>query len=1029
MPSEEEDGGGTFWSTFGGPERGAPELSPLEKLLENPNCSVEEILDQEEVIQEFKYGNAALVARLCKPDGMRTLFEFITTEPPTGARQARCFRYPFVAVELMTCGAGQFLKVLSSPENPELSDALWGFLETTPADEVNPVLAGYFARTVGALLANWRSAGAELAKHQMDLFVEQLRQRFVDTLFDRFVERLHLRSIADLFAGLVCAEQQEHMVFSVEGLADKLVTRLADEHSETGAEENVAVITIGMLSQRDKIFFSEDLLQQLTSTRVVNVLVDQIFSDRPVAVAAASSILASVVFHAYVAPEGGEAETSPRRGATMIEDVASHLPRIRSYLDKALSKCSQTPRSPSTSSTNLVGSTTLEVVNLFTMLVRTGSSLVLEAMLREQLLLKCVELFFRHPWSTLLHNAVTALIGEVMSGGAGMKLVLNLLCDGGLLERIVAEYKAEREIKTSRTKPRGPRVGYMGHLHSLCCDLRDYGCRASEVSSALQAQPGWTDIVVVGLDEALRVLSEQLGGGVPSADRGLASTGGSMSERGSSDQGLDLGSITRSDLDSDFQLMNIKGWDEDDIGWQHDGSSGDSDSPERGSRDESSDDRGDSESPPIIPVLEDKIDQEFFSHASLERPSAPSPGSDRDRGGEPPAPADPLTSPSPPHVPAEPLPVASHKVSDSDFLPFATDGEGCPSPKQPPSPPSPPAVAVGQADETWRADFDMWAEPPTCVGAAPPASSSLDTSPCSASADSPVPVAGGWVAAFDTMFDPETSASPASPKSPWDAQPGSPSVPSVAPAASTSAAVASELNSTLSDLRPTTELAATPFTLDSKVAVSEAALVPPATASVTSSAPAAEEPEAMAANESLFALLGTDSTTAPPPAAQASQASGDSSPSANANTCTNTAPLSTAQVLPWTAFFGDDSSGSASTTKLADPAPVLEGVGVVGSLGSEATPSDIGGAGASVSLAPGISMSDASPSAIDLTFPGSFSTESPAPAAADDRSWVADFDTLFQPSTSATTTKGGKLPSSTGTGGEASLELVWPPEN
>eukprot|EP00913_Durusdinium_trenchii_P019812 g18624.t1 len=64
--------GGSFWATFGGGgSDGAPQVSALEKLLQTPNCSVEALLDEEEVIQEFKTGNKSLVARLSEPDGIK----------------------------------------------------------------------------------------------------------------------------------------------------------------------------------------------------------------------------------------------------------------------------------------------------------------------------------------------------------------------------------------------------------------------------------------------------------------------------------------------------------------------------------------------------------------------------------------------------------------------------------------------------------------------------------------------------------------------------------------------------------------------------------------------------------------------------------------------------------------------------------------------------------------------------------------------------------------------------------------------
>ncbi|CAE7798821.1 Ppp6r2, partial [Symbiodinium sp. KB8] len=187
------DGGGSFWATFGG--GAAQEVSPLEEKLQTPNCSIEGLLDEEDVIQEFKTGNPRLVARLSEPDAIQALMQFITLEPAADAPCARCFRYPFVAVELITCGPLKFLELLVNPESCEAMKLLWGFLSSTAPSEVNPVLAGYFARTAAALMS----------KHQKEV-LEYLRQRGPEQLLTEFLDRIHLRSLAELFARLLCAE-------------------------------------------------------------------------------------------------------------------------------------------------------------------------------------------------------------------------------------------------------------------------------------------------------------------------------------------------------------------------------------------------------------------------------------------------------------------------------------------------------------------------------------------------------------------------------------------------------------------------------------------------------------------------------------------------------------------------------------------------------------------------------------------------------------------------------------------------------
>mmetsp|Transcript_49824 Transcript_49824/g.108370 ORF Transcript_49824/g.108370 Transcript_49824/m.108370 type:complete len:614 (-) Transcript_49824:135-1976(-) len=566
----EVGGSGSFWSTFG-PSSAMPPMSPLEELLMNADCSVEALLDEEDVIQEFRACNEKLVARLSQPDAAKVLMQLITCEPPEEASNARNFRYPFVAVELMTCGPENFLQAVVQAE--DVMDTLWSFLENTKPAEVNPVLAGYFSRAVSSVYGKYPAA---LARY--------LQKRGADAVMQRFLERLHLRSLAEFFARLLCIEQPEHRVFSTENIVAQLLDRLKDETSTTtrdlDTQENVTLVVLELLSQKETILYGESLFRQLTSADTVGTLVDQIFGGRRGCVRAATSILSSIVFHADVSPKGGtcsDAQTpqlsplpppavssslgdedlvnvgdeesfpatfspSPSqsdhlsegswlrgRNSCLMQEICNHFPRIRLLLDKALGDDSSVAMPIGTISA--IGNTSLEVVNLISMLTRTGHNAILEAILREQLLPRCLELFFRHPWSSLLHNSVKSLVSEVMTSTAGIRqsLIAALLSEGGLAERFIEEYKAEATERADGIRYRHVRVGYMGHLHLMCTELCEYGSRAVQVKDALSQFSGWRDEILPALDATKKTQAEELGGGVPDWDRGLSASGSAIS--------------------------------------------------------------------------------------------------------------------------------------------------------------------------------------------------------------------------------------------------------------------------------------------------------------------------------------------------------------------------------------------------------------------------------------------------------------------------------------------------------------------
>lgn len=614
------DGGGSFWTTFGGASD-APELSRFEKLLQTPGCSVEALLDEEEVIQEFKTGNTQLVARLCEPDAAKALMELITCEPLESATTFRKYRYPFVTVELVTCGPEPFFEALVSPDRPEALNYLWSFLERTPPNEVNPVLAGYFARTVATVFS----------KHPGEA-VEHLRRRAgdskgIDRLLTQFLERLHHRSIAELLARVVCVSQPSQMLFRPEDLVSRLLETLQDV-GRVDAQENVTLVILELLSQKENLSFGEELMSLLTMRETITFLVNHMFSGLPGSVPSAASILSSVIFHTDLqmrgmtvcttspsmsplamppAPVLGEDDmvnmgldepvvqeavtakapmSPPRspmasltvrhqlagnlqsRSAQLSREVCFHFPRFRQLLEaslKAEDALMELPQGP----VRPVGSTVLEVVSLLATLVKTGSNIVLESVLQHQLVPLCFQIFLSHPWSSLLHNTLRPFFAEVLAfldgGGIREELVMQFLKEGQVAKRIVAEFHAEALHKaepssSSGGKRRHARVGYMGQLHLICLDLRSLALQSPQVREVLQSEIGWADVVLPALEAMQAIYRDPLGGGVPSEDRNLTTS----AHQSTTGESMGPSSLS-SNLETDFVLEDVTDFEDDQL--------------------------------------------------------------------------------------------------------------------------------------------------------------------------------------------------------------------------------------------------------------------------------------------------------------------------------------------------------------------------------------------------------------------------------------------------------------------------------
>jgi hypothetical protein len=145
---------------------------------------------------------------------------------------------------------------------------------------------------------------------------------------------------------------------------------------------------------------------------------------------------------------------------------------------------------------------------------------------KQKLLPRCFEIFFRHPWNGLVHNAVFELTSKVISGvpdALRPALLADLLRGGNILERLVSEYEAE-EKHGPPGSARHSRTGYMAHLHALCSELREYGMKFPECDAVLGEVSGWANTILPALDANRKITSEALGGGIHDGDRGLASS-------------------------------------------------------------------------------------------------------------------------------------------------------------------------------------------------------------------------------------------------------------------------------------------------------------------------------------------------------------------------------------------------------------------------------------------------------------------------------------------------------------------------
>jgi len=133
-------------------------VSHLDTLLDKQGVTLQEILEQEDIIQECKSQNKKLVDYLTKQEILSELLDLILQEPSPDLEEKLRFKLPNIASEVITCDVPQINEKLSS--DTTLLDKMYAFLEGSPP--LNPLLTSFFSKAFGVLITrrpeqNWYS--------------------------------------------------------------------------------------------------------------------------------------------------------------------------------------------------------------------------------------------------------------------------------------------------------------------------------------------------------------------------------------------------------------------------------------------------------------------------------------------------------------------------------------------------------------------------------------------------------------------------------------------------------------------------------------------------------------------------------------------------------------------------------------------------------------------------------------------------------------------------------------------------------
>ncbi|GBG72667.1 hypothetical protein CBR_g12239 [Chara braunii] len=475
-----------FWRVTG-----LATTSPVDIILDRDSYTLEELLDEDDLIQECKALSTRLLTFLRAKPQVLQLLRYVVEEPSPEADEKRVFKYPFVSCEVFTCEIDSVFNTLL--EDDELMGLLFSFVE---ADRPHgPLLAGYFSKVVICLLVRRTDEVMTYLQAHQDLL-------------KKLVDLIGITSIMEVLMRLVGADEQILMFHpnSIQWLVDTdilemIIDKLSPQYS-ADVHANAAEV-LSAVARTPSVLSS-----QLASSRLVGKLFKYVLEDKSCRSAMVNSLSVCITLldpkRVANAAEAGVARgihvpdnlqsANPDEVDGMLQSLGDLLALLDITGDETVLPTTYGQLKPP------LGIHRLKIVEFISILLQTGSEMARVELIRLGAIQMVLKLFFQFPYNNLLHHQVEIIIATILDCG-NPGLIDNLMRDCDLVTRVldtdadpIAPDSAPEYSSQDQHPKRPPnRVGNIGHITKICNKLVQVACSNSKVDAYLKANERWAE--------------------------------------------------------------------------------------------------------------------------------------------------------------------------------------------------------------------------------------------------------------------------------------------------------------------------------------------------------------------------------------------------------------------------------------------------------------------------------------------------------------------------------------------------------
>ncbi|XP_048578383.1 serine/threonine-protein phosphatase 6 regulatory subunit 3 isoform X2 [Nematostella vectensis] len=446
----------------------------IDSILSKEDCTLIEILDEDDVLQETKSQNRKLIDFFVRPEILEELVNLIIKEPEEDFDEKLRYKHPNTACEVLTSDVFTIIDKMTASE--ELLNKLWSFLDHNAP--LNPLLASFFSKVIGMLITRKTSQMIDFLRSKEN-FVELIIKHMGTSAIMDLVLRLITSVESPQLRQEVLEWLNEHKL--VEGLVSLIDPEEEEDKNSNAAQTLNDIIRLSRdhMTQLQEGACQDPLLDAVQRRDTISSLLDHMFNGiknhNDSAMVNGVFVLLTLLEVKRGMGEGEEPMTAldaERLAQGVSATLAAVTPRLKDFHDLL----SNPPlMKPMTTTVGILdpplGNARLQIAKLLSSILGTNSDSINQELASLGTMSVLWELFFKYSWNNFLHTQVEQCICTILNnppteedGETHTPLVDSLFKDCNFLEKIMAAWEEpDHEITESQAKHRG----YMGHLTNI----------------------------------------------------------------------------------------------------------------------------------------------------------------------------------------------------------------------------------------------------------------------------------------------------------------------------------------------------------------------------------------------------------------------------------------------------------------------------------------------------------------------------------------------------------------------------------